>query len=120
MALLLTSSPHSHRRVTSWSLLTRRPARCSSTSSRLISLVDRVAGAAQRTQQAVREDLVVFGDQNAHRLSPGLFGGFPLVRALEAIFREERRPVMGRPGAILIFRGLLLLAHAASFRGRTI
>ena len=34
MALLLTSSPHSHRRSTSWSLLTRRPARCSSTSSR--------------------------------------------------------------------------------------
>ena len=42
IALLLTSSPHSHRRSTSWSLLTSRPARCSSTSSRPSSRADSV------------------------------------------------------------------------------
>ena len=39
-------------------------------------LVDGIARAAQRAQQAVREDLVVFGDQDAHRLSPGPSAGF--------------------------------------------
>ncbi len=33
-------------------------------------LVDRVAGAAQRAQQAVGQHLVIFGDQDAHRRRP--------------------------------------------------
>jgi hypothetical protein len=43
-------------------------------------LVDGVAGAAQRAQQAVGQDLVVFGDEDAH--ARGLRGGSAGLRAV--------------------------------------
>ena len=88
MALLLTSSPHSHRRSTSWSLLTRRPARCSSTSSRPSSRAGRLVSKDQLVER-----LCEWGEEVSNN-------------AIEVYIHRLRKKIEKGPIRIATVRGL--------------